>query len=68
VLNIAIMICYLVWSSKRVSHLICTHCILISSIINKIQASITGEAKVNLGEYEENAIGKQNDTNIQDRT
>jgi hypothetical protein len=37
-------------------------------IIIQIQASITSEAKVNLGEYEENTTEKQKDTNIQDRT
>jgi hypothetical protein len=53
VLNIAIMTCYLAWSSKRVSHLIFTHPSIIINIINQIQASITGEVIVNLGRYEE---------------
>jgi hypothetical protein len=35
-----------------------------TSIINQIQASITGEAVVNVGEYKENATEKQNNTNI----
>jgi hypothetical protein len=39
-----------------------------AGIIIQIQASITSEAIDNLGEYEENVIGKQKDTNIQDRT
>jgi hypothetical protein len=34
------------------------------SIINQIHASITGEETGKLGEYEENAIEKQKDTNI----
>jgi hypothetical protein len=38
-----------------------------AGIIIQIQASITSEAIDNLGEYEENAIEKQKDTNIQDR-
>jgi uncharacterized membrane protein len=67
-LNFAIMIGYLAWSSKRVSHLISTHPSIMIGIIIQIQASITSEAKVNLGEYEENTTEKQKDTNIQDRT
>jgi hypothetical protein len=67
-LNIAIMIGYLAWSSKRVLHLISTHSNIMIGIIIQIQASITSEAKVNLGEYEENTTEKQKDTNIQDRT
>jgi hypothetical protein len=67
-LNIAIMIGYLAWSSKRVLHLISTHPSIMIGIIIQIQASITSEAKVNLGEYEENTTEKQKDTNIQDRT
>jgi hypothetical protein len=39
-----------------------------TSIIIQVQASITSEAIDNLGEYEENAIEMQKDTNIQDRT
>jgi hypothetical protein len=42
--EIAIKIGYLAWSSKRVSHLITNPSTMIS-IINQIQASITGEAK-----------------------
>jgi hypothetical protein len=38
-----------------------------TSIINQIQASITSEVIDNLDEYEENAIEKQKDINIQDR-
>jgi hypothetical protein len=38
------------------------------SIINQIQAGITGDATGKLGEYEENAREKQKDTNMQDRT
>jgi hypothetical protein len=67
-LNIAIMTGYLTWSSKRVSHRIFTHPSTMTDIIIQIQGSITSEAIVNLGEYEENAIEKQRDTNIQDRT
>jgi hypothetical protein len=37
------------------------------SIINQIQASITGEATSKLGENEENVTEKQKNTNIQDR-
>jgi hypothetical protein len=66
VLNIAIMIGYLSWSSKRVSHLMSTHPSTMIGIIIQIQASITSEAIGNLGEYEENATEKE--TNIQDRT
>jgi hypothetical protein len=62
------MIGYLAWSSKRVSHLISTHPSTMTSIIIQVQASITSEAIDNLGEYEENAIEMQKDTNIQDRT
>jgi hypothetical protein len=68
VLNIAIMIGYLAWSSKRISHLISTHYSIMTSIIIQIQASITSEAIDNLDEYEENAIEKKKDTHIQDRT
>jgi hypothetical protein len=39
------MTSYLVWYSKRVSHLIFTHPSIMISIINQIQASIIGEAK-----------------------
>jgi hypothetical protein len=38
------------------------------SIINQIQASITGEAIGKLGEYEENIREKQKDTNIQGKS
>jgi hypothetical protein len=62
------MIGYLAWSSKRVSHLISTQPSTMTSIIIQVQASITSEATDNLGEYEENAIEMQKDTNIQDRT
>jgi hypothetical protein len=68
VLNIAIMIGYLAWSSKRISHLISTHDSIMTSIIIQIQASITSEAIDDLGEYEENATKEQEDTNIQHRT
>jgi hypothetical protein len=61
------MIGYLAYSSKTVSHLISTHPSIMAGIIIQIQASITSEAIDNLGEYEENAIEKQKDTNIQDR-
>jgi hypothetical protein len=53
VLNIAIITSHLAWSSKRVSHLISTHPSIMTSIINQIQASITGEAIDNLGRYDE---------------
>jgi hypothetical protein len=66
-LNSAIMIGYLAWSSKKVSHLISTHPSIMTGIIIQIHASITSEAKDNLGEYEENATEKQKGTNIQDR-
>jgi hypothetical protein len=59
---------YLAWSSKRVSHLISTHPSIMIGIVIQIQASITSDAIDNLGEYEENVIEKQKDTNIQDRT
>jgi hypothetical protein len=39
---------YLAWSSKRVSHLICTHPSIVISIIIQIEASITSEAKLTL--------------------
>jgi hypothetical protein len=45
-LNTIRMIGYLAWSSKRVSHLISTDSSITISIINQIQASITGEAKL----------------------
>jgi hypothetical protein len=53
VLNIVIMMSYLAWSSKRVSHLISTHPSKMICIINQTQASITGEAIDNLGRYDE---------------
>jgi hypothetical protein len=59
---------YLAWSSKRVSHLISTHPSTMIGIIIQIQANITSNALDNLGEYEENTIEKQKDTNIQDKT
>jgi hypothetical protein len=59
---------YLAWSSKRVSHLISTHRSTMIGIIIQIQANITSDALDNLGEYEENTIEKQKDTNIQDKT
>jgi hypothetical protein len=59
---------YLAWSSKRVSHLISTHPSTMIGIIIQIQANITSDALDNLGEYEENTIEKQKDTNIQDKT
>jgi hypothetical protein len=62
------MTSYLARSSKRVSHHISTHPSIMTNIINQIQASITDEAIDNLGEYEENVIEEQKDTNIQDRT
>jgi hypothetical protein len=58
---------YLAWSSKRVLDLISTHPCTMISIINQIQASITGEATSKLGENEENVTEKQKNTNIQDR-
>jgi hypothetical protein len=45
-LNIAIMISYLARSSKIVSHLISTHPIIMTSIVNQIQTSILSEAKL----------------------
>jgi hypothetical protein len=53
------MTVYLAWSSKRISWLITTHPSTMISIINQIQASITGEAIGKLSEYEENAKGRQ---------
>jgi hypothetical protein len=47
------MTSYLGWSSKRVSHLISTHPSIMISIINQIQASITGETIDKLGRYDE---------------
>jgi hypothetical protein len=47
------MTSYLSWSSKRVSHLISTHPSIMISIINQIQASITGEAIDTLGRCDE---------------
>jgi hypothetical protein len=45
VLNITIIVDYVAWSTKRVSHLITTHPRTVISIIKQIQASITGEVK-----------------------
>jgi hypothetical protein len=45
VLNIAIIVGYLAWSSKRISHLITTHSSTVISIIKQIHVSITGKAK-----------------------
>jgi hypothetical protein len=53
VLNIAAIIGYLACSSKGVSHLISTHPSIMTSIINRIQASITGEVIDRLGIYDE---------------
>jgi hypothetical protein len=60
-LNIVIMTGYPAWSSKRVSHLISTHPSIMISIMNQIQASITGEA---LDRYDEI---QQNGKRIHDR-
>jgi hypothetical protein len=64
VLNITIMTGYLAWSSKRVSHLISIHLSTMISIINQIQASITGEAIDRLDRYDE---VQQNNKRIHDR-
>jgi hypothetical protein len=68
VLNIAIMIGYLAWSSKRVSHLISSHPSIMISIINQIQASITGEAKDRLSRYDEMQCDKNKIKYIQGKT
>jgi hypothetical protein len=47
------MTSYLAWSRKRVSFLISTHTSIMTSIINKIQTSIIGEAIDNSGRYDE---------------
>jgi hypothetical protein len=44
--NIAIMTGYVAWSSKKDSHLNSIHLTIMISIINQIQASIIGEAKL----------------------
>jgi hypothetical protein len=68
VLNIAIMICYLAWSSKRVSHLISTHPSTMISIIKQIQASITGEAIDRLDRYDEMQCDENKIEYIQGKT
>jgi hypothetical protein len=67
VLNNAIMTSYLAWCSKRVSHLISTHPSIRTSIINQIQASIMGEAIVNLGRYDEMQCNEKKIEYIQDK-
>jgi hypothetical protein len=52
-LNIAMMIGYLAWSSKRVSYLISTHPSTMIDIIIQIQGSITSKEIENFGGYEE---------------
>jgi hypothetical protein len=64
VLNIPIMTIYLAWSSKRVSHLISTH----PSIINQIQASITGETIYRLDRYDEMQCDKNKIEYIQGKS
>jgi hypothetical protein len=61
------MISYLAWSSRRVSHLISTHPSIMISIINQIQASITGEAIDNLGRYDEMQCNEKKIEYIQDK-
>jgi hypothetical protein len=68
VLNIAIMIGYLAWSSKRVSHLISTHPSTMISIIKQIQASITGEAIDRLDRYDEMQCDENKIEYIQGKT
>jgi hypothetical protein len=58
---------YLAWSSKRVSQLISTHPSIMISIINQIQASITGEAIDKLGRYDEMQCDKNKIEYIQDK-
>jgi hypothetical protein len=58
---------YLAWSSKRVSHLISTHPSIMTSLINQVQASITGEAIDNLSRYDEMQCDKNKIEYIQDK-
>jgi hypothetical protein len=60
------MTSYLAWFSKGVSHLISTHPSIMISIINQIQASITGEAIDNLGRYDEMQYDEKKIEYIQD--
>jgi hypothetical protein len=53
VLNISNMTGYLAGSSKRVSHLISTHPIIMISIINQIHTSIASEAIDRLDRHDE---------------
>jgi hypothetical protein len=61
------MTSYLAWSKKRVSHLISTHPNIMTSTINKIQASITGEAIDKLDRYEEMQCDDNKIEYIQDK-
>jgi hypothetical protein len=58
---------YLAWSSKRVSHLISTHPSIMISIINQIQASITGEAIDKICSYDKMQCDKNKIEYIQDK-
>jgi hypothetical protein len=58
---------YLAQSSKRVSHLISTHPSIMISIINQIQASITGEAIDKLCRYDKMQYDKNKIEYIQDK-
>jgi hypothetical protein len=59
---------YLAWSSKRVSHLISTHPSIMTSIINQIQTSTTGEAIDNLGRYDKMQCDEKKMEYIQGKT
>jgi hypothetical protein len=67
VINIAIIIGYLAWSSKRVSHLFSTHPSIMISIIIQIHASIIGEAIDRLGRYDEMQCDENKIEYIQDK-
>jgi hypothetical protein len=67
VLNIAIMISYLEWYSKRVSHLISTYPSIMISIINQIQTSIISEAIDRLGRYDKMQCDENKIEYIQDK-
>jgi hypothetical protein len=58
---------YLAWSSKIVSHLISTRPTIMISIINQIQASITGGAIDRLGTYDEMQCDENKIEYIQDK-
>jgi hypothetical protein len=62
------MTSYLAWSGNRVSHRISTHPSIMTSIINQIQASITGEEIDNLDIYDEMQCNEKKIECIQDKT